>query len=166
MNRVCLLILFLFLSVFLVQASDKSKLEKINQMYKSYKQHFSKVSDINAKEAHELKQKQKVIFVDVREKKEQQISMIPEAIDKETFLKNKSQYRNAIIIPYCTIGYRSGLFCQKLSKEGYKARNLKGSILAWAHAGLKLKQQDKVTTKVHVYGKKWNLLPASHQAIW
>ena len=78
-----------------------------------------------------------------------------------------------IVIPYCTIGYRSGHYTRDLqSRElGLTVRNLAGSILAWTHAGGPLVApgaagaagQAEETRRLHVYGAAWDLAPRAYE---
>ena len=87
-------------------------------------------------------------------------------ISKKRFEESRDAYRNFEIVPYCTIGYRSGVYAQGLQKSGFKTRNLKGSVLSWAHAGGKfVDSKGKATKRVHVYGEKWNLLPEGYEGV-
>jgi len=93
--------------------------------------------------------------------------MIPGAIDEALFEERIEDYRTDAIVVYCTIGVRSGRYVKRLIKDGYDAYNLKGGILAWAHAGGRfVDKTGKETRRVHVYGKRWNLLPKGYEGIW
>ena len=107
-----------------------------------------------------------ILLVDVREKKEIDVSVIPGSMTQAQFEKNKDQYRNKTIVPYCTIGLRSTLYTNKLINEGFKAKNLKGGVLSFAHAGRKFIKDGKETTRVHVYSEAWNLVPKPYQGIF
>jgi hypothetical protein len=39
-------------------------------------------------------------------------------------------------------------------------------MLAWVHEGGKVIDQKGETKRIHVYGRKWNLAPASFEPIW
>jgi hypothetical protein len=39
-------------------------------------------------------------------------------------------------------------------------------VLLWSHEGLPLTSSDGPTRRVHVYGPRWNLLPAGYEAVW
>lgn len=147
-----------------ISKEDQEKLTKVYAMYDEFKDEFKSVTAITPKELKQLKAKYTI--VDVRDKEEQDISMIPAAITKEEFEKNKDKYKDTIVITYCTIGYRSGYYAEKLSKEGFKAQNLKGSILAWVLSGESVQKDGKDVFEVHVYGKKWNILPSKYKSIW
>ena len=117
-------------------------------------------------EVKELARTIPYILVDVREKKEMDVSMIPGAITAKEFETNKETYKNKLIIPYCTIGMRSGKYTDKLVKEGFKAKNLKGGVLAFAHEGFSFINKGEKTKEVHVYGEAWNLLPKAYKGIF
>src|SRR3712207_788055 len=44
--------------------------------------------------------------------------------------------KNEPVVTYCSVGYRSGAFAEKLRAAGYKnVSNLEGSIFRWANEG-------------------------------
>jgi rhodanese-related sulfurtransferase len=146
--------------------SDSEKRDKIEAMYQSYKKDFPGVPDIQISDAMRLLQEGKALFIDVREEKEQQVSMLPGAVTEKQFLKNPEKYRDRTLIGYCTISYRSGKLAEKLNAQGITLLNLKGGLLAWVHAGGKVYDQSGETKRIHVYGKKWNLGPVGYEAVW
>ena len=146
--------------------SDQGKLEKINSMYQEYKESFSDVPDITVRELLQMMSDSNIILVDTREKAECSVSMIPEAVSTEQFEQDITKHKNKTVITYCTIGLRSGQYAERLQKQGLKAYNLKGGILAWAHDGRKFINANKETTRAHVYGPKWNLLPKDYESVW
>jgi sodium/bile acid cotransporter 7 len=154
----------------LVQAddgmNDDARRARIESMYRNYKKDFADVRDIAPAEAMELSKTGQAIFVDVREKKEQEVSMLPGAVTDKEFLKNPERYRDKLIIGYCTISYRSGKLAQKLKARGILMLNLEGGMLAWLHAGGKIYDRAGETRRIHVYGRKWNLAPREVEAIW
>jgi len=146
--------------------SDSEKRDKIEAMYQSYKKDFPGVPDIQLSDAMRLLQEGKALFIDVREEKEQQVSMLPGAVTEKQFLKNPGKYRDRTLVGYCTISYRSGKLAEKLNAQGITLLNLKGGLLAWVHAGGKVYDQRGETKRIHVYGKKWNLGPKDYEAVW
>ncbi|MDA8792190.1 rhodanese-like domain-containing protein [Bacteriovoracaceae bacterium] len=147
--------------------SDDKKLDKINSMYFSYKKDFPAINDISVKDINKNFKAEDVIFVDVREDDEMKISMIPDAIDKQSFEKDIGRHEEKHIIVYCTIGYRSGLYTKKLKELGYDSYNLIGGVLSWSHQLLKfIDSNGDETNQVHVYGKKWNLLHSTYQSVY
>jgi rhodanese-related sulfurtransferase len=146
--------------------SDSEKRDKIEAMYQSYKKDFPGVPDIQIYDAMRLLQEGKALFIDVREEREQEVSMLPGAVTEKQFLKNPGKYRDRTLVGYCTISYRSGKLAEKLNAQGITLLNLKGGLLAWVHAGGKVYDQSGETKRIHVYGKKWNLGPRDYEAVW
>ncbi|MCK5551872.1 MAG: rhodanese-like domain-containing protein, partial [Deltaproteobacteria bacterium] len=99
-------------------------------------------------------------------RREQEVSMLPGAITSEEFEGNMEKYQDKTIVVYCTIGNRSGHYTKHLIEKGIRAYNLRGSILAWIHAGQRLVSDGEETRRVHVYGRKWNLAPKEYEAVW
>lgn len=114
------------------------------------------------------------ILVDVRSKEERDISMIPGAIGVEEFealmKSNPDQLKSQLIIPYCTIGYRSGKYgTQLIEKHGFtNVRNGEGIVL-WTYQGSDLvtkKEDSTVTSKVvHTFGSAWNLAADGYSTV-
>jgi sodium/bile acid cotransporter 7 len=146
--------------------SDDEKRAKVEAMYQGYKKDFPDVQDIEPAEAMRLLQEGKALFIDVREEKEQQVSMLPGAVTEKQFLKDPGQYRDRTLIGYCTISYRSGKLAERLKSQGITLLNLKGGLLSWVHAGGKVYDRSGETRRIHVYGKKWDLGPKDYEAIW
>ena len=145
----------------------ESDIERIDSLYQQSKRKFAETPDISAEELLEKTKTDTVLLVDNREQEERDISMIPGAIPAQSFESDIDQYADATVIVYCTIGDRSGHYTKKLRNRGIEAYNLKGGVLAWAHAGGTFVDGDGNTTnRVHVYGAKWNLLPEGYSAVW
>lgn len=148
-------------------ASAKTNSEKVDAMYKKYKLAFPGVPDLSAAELVEKQKKGKVVLVDNRDPGEQTISIIPGAITDKEFVRDLESYKDKTVVVYCTIGSRSGHYTKKLRKQGIDAYNLKGGVLAWAHAGgAFVDSEGKPTKQVHVYGEKWSLLPEGYEPVW
>jgi rhodanese-related sulfurtransferase len=105
------------------------------------------------------------VVVDVRSEAEVNVSIIPGAITKAEFEKNRQQYEGQTVIPYCTVGGRSGAYAKQLAKEGVTVKNYKGSILEWVGAELPLVTLDgKSTNRVHTYSDRYRI-PAKYQQV-
>lgn len=147
--------------------TDEWKQERIATMYQKYAQKFSQVEDITPSKLQQLQQQEtKLVLVDVREPEEIAVSQIPGAITAEEFENNLQQYQDSMVVAYCTIGYRSGLYAQELQQQGIKVFNLAGSLLAWSHADGELVNAEGVTNQVHVFGRKWQLIAKNYQPVW
>lgn len=96
------------------------------------------------------------VVVDVRAKVESDVSVIPGAITKSEFEKNSLRHQGKVVIAYCTVGYRSGIYANKLTSKGWRAYNYKGSILDWCKHQLPLTTLDgKKTNRVHTYNSRY-----------
>ena len=138
----------------------------IEKMYSGYHEGFPDVPEVEPAALSESLRDHSIVLVDVREPREWAISRIPGAITQAEFERNKETYRNRPIVAYCTIGYRSGQYARRLAAEGFTASNLRGSILAWVHAGEPVVDDDVETKRVHVYGPQWDLLPDGYESVW
>ena len=146
--------------------TDVDKKGIVYRMYAGYKKNFPAVEDITPQQAMRLLQENRVVFVDTREPAEMHVSMLPGAISKEQFLSDPTSYAGNILVSYCTISYRSGVFAKKMASKGIKMHNLRGGLLAWALEGGKVYDTNgDVTKRIHVYGKKWDYPPKGYEAV-
>lgn len=114
-----------------------------------------------------LRHKNLWVLVDVRPARERAVSTLPGAIDLKSFKKQYARFKNSNILFFCTIGERSSSEAMKHKGKYPRVANLRGGILAWAGQGLLFVTADgKMTRTVHVYGKRWNLLPKTYTGVW
>jgi sodium/bile acid cotransporter 7 len=145
--------------------AEVDKLKIVYEMYEEYRKEFSDVKDIYPVEAMRLYREDKLVFVDVREEEELEISMLPGAITKGDFLRDPKGFGNRKIVAYCTIGLRSGIFAKEMAEKKIDIYNLKGSMLAWILEGGRVYHDNKETKRVHVYGNKWDLAPDDYDVV-
>ena len=145
--------------------SMNSSPESIDAMYLTYSKDFSDVKEISV---HDLVRQESpdFVLVDIRSPEERAVSSIPGSITRAEFEGDPDSSRGKVIVAFCTIGYRSGLYAQKLQQQGHDIRNLRGGLLAWCHAGQPVVAASGPTHRVHVYGRKWNLLPEQYHGVW
>ena len=150
----------------------KSELDKrslVATMYQKYAEEFPQVQGITVEDLQQLQRQGKnIVLVDVRSPKERKVSIIPGAIALEEFEENLEQYSSdtAMIVAYCTIGYRSGKYAKKLRQQGINILNLEGSLLAWSHSQGELVNDAGSTRQIHVYGRQWELTADNYQPVW
>lgn len=86
---------------------------------------------------------ERVVIVDVRGCEEQAVSMIPGAVTKEFFeaevlpqLRAQTSQAAPLVVPYCTVGYRSGIYAKELVEQHglQNVRNGEGVIM-WTFDG-------------------------------
>ena len=106
------------------------------------------------------------LIVDVRDEAETDVSIIPGAITLAEFEETRKNHRDKTIITYCTVGYRSGIYAQKLRKDGWNAWNYQGSILDWCDHRLPVVTRlGQSTNQVHTYNSRY-ALAAGYQAVY
>lgn len=153
-------LLFLFLHILVIsQAFGQSKDAAFDKMLSELIDF--KVPTITVEKLKKMQVTDKVYLLDAREKNEYNISHLPTAknigYDNFTMSSVKDIPKDATIVIYCTVGYRSGKVVEKLQKSGYSnVYNLHGSIFEWTNQGNKLvDSKGNATTKVHTYSKDW-----------
>ena len=150
--------------------TDSERKEIVHLMYKQYKKKIPQVKELAPSDIIVRIRNERFVFIDEREHQETSVSTLPHAITKKTYFElleqNPNAYKDATFVAYCTIGYRSGLFAKEMLEKNMVVYNLKGGILGWIHEGGEVFDVHGKTNKVHVYGKKWNLLPVGYEAVW
>ena len=97
------------------------------------------------------------VLVDVRSSAEAGVSMIPGAVTKAYYERNRQKFQGCAVIAYCTIGVRSETYARHLVENGVTARNYKGSILKWASANLPLMTPEGApTNRIHTYSDRYH----------
>ena len=147
------------------ELTDAQKKKIVYQMYADYKKDFPGVKDISPLEAMKLMKQGRLVFVDTRSPAEMKVSMLPNAVTKDEFLKDPSKYKDRTVVGYCTISYRSGLFAEKMSKKGIMIYNLSGGLLAWVLEGGKVYDANGETKRIHVYDEEWNYPPKGYESV-
>jgi rhodanese-related sulfurtransferase len=113
------------------------------------------------------------ILLDERDSEERAVSGIPGAIEPDALpgaIATAKRTLGAVpihIAVYCTIGYRSGKRVIALNRADSQVRavNLRGGILAWvAGGGVLVTPNGKPTKAVHVYAKRWAVVPTDFKA--
>lgn len=116
-----------------------------------------------------------IVLVDVRSEAERRVSMIPSAIGVEDFeldlKKNPDLYKTRLIVPYCTIGYRSGKYGSELIKK-YGCSNVRNGegVVLWTYSGsdlVKIDIKGGVTpaNEVHTFGSVWDLSSPKYTSV-
>lgn len=141
----------------------------VKTTYALVKSEFTNLPDIPSQTILNLSsdQRNNYIVVDVRSPKEREISIIEGSIDQADFEKNIDVFQEKKVVVYCTIGYRSGYYAERLRQQGLDAYNLSEGILGWIQeGGLLVNPNGQVTPKVHVYSRPWDLGVKNHIAVF
>jgi rhodanese-related sulfurtransferase len=111
----------------------------------------------------EIESSGNIYILDTREEEEYLVSHIPGAIPVGFNQFESTVFdsipKDASLITYCSVGYRSEKIGKRLEKMGYSnVRNLYGGIFAWKNAGMSVVSPSGETTdSVHTYNRSWSL---------
>lgn len=147
---------YLIMGVVLTACGQKNFDEKLQSLY-SYT-----VPLIQPSELVEVKKSQPVYVLDIRSSEEFAVSHLEDArfIDYDHFnVKDVQEIpKDAKVVLYCSVGYRSERVGEKLKAAGYEdVSNLYGGIFQWKNEGYPVvNQQQQPTDSVHTYNKDWS----------
>lgn len=111
----------------------------------------------------ELKSMKNVVLLDTREKPEYDVSHLQNARwvgYKDFELSRVSDLpKDANIVLYCSVGYRSEKIGEKLQAAGFRnVHNLYGSIFEWINQGNTVYDSaNRPTARVHAYSRTWGI---------
>lgn len=104
-----------------------------------------------------------ILFLDAREKSEYIVSHIKNAqwIGYDDFELSRVDgiSKDAEIVVYCSVGYRSEKVTQQLKEAGFtNVRNLYGGIFEWVNQdNTVVDQNNAATNQVHAFDKFWGV---------
>lgn len=134
--------------------------KEFNDLLKKY--YDKDFPTISTEEAQKKLNTKNVYFLDIREEEEFEVSHLPGAINYGSNSDNKSILKkipkDAEVIVYCSIGYRSQKAGKELIKLGYThVENLYGGIFQWFNEEKKVvNENNQATRKIHTYNEKWS----------
>lgn len=104
----------------------------------------------------------RITFLDAREKREYEVSHIPGAIwvgyDDFEMSRVGELSKDAPILVYCSVGYRSEKISEKLMQAGYQdVSNLYGGIFEWKNQHRPVVNSQGKTEAVHAYDRVWGV---------
>eukprot|EP00887_Chlorella_sp_A99_P006458 scaffold3.g6458.t1 len=111
---------------------------------------------------------QRVVVVDVRLPEEHAVSTLPGALSIDEFRRQHPGPQDALLlVAFCTIGARSSDWVRERQLEGWRARNLAGSALAWVHAGHPVidPATGEEVKRLHTFAERWSLQPDGIEAV-
>jgi rhodanese-related sulfurtransferase len=103
------------------------------------------------------------IYLDAREKVEFEVSHLKNAIwvgyDDFNLNRVKDLNKDAKVVVYCSVGYRSEKVAEKLKDNGFEnVSNLYGGIFEWKNEDLPIVNTDgEVTDSIHAFDKTWGI---------
>lgn len=112
------------------------------------------------------------IILDTREMNEYVVSHIPGSrlVPYESFRLGALEDldKDATIVVYCSVGYRSERIGEKLLAAGFsKVYNLYGGIFNWLYTGGEIvNMNNEPTLSIHTYNKTWSQWCLTGDKIW
>ncbi len=134
--------------------TDPEYVQKLKELYKN-------TVEVIYPEALSRKLTSKDLYIlDTRSEAEYKVSHIQGArfVDHNSFKLHevKDIPKDAEVVVYCSVGWRSERVGEKLQKAGYNnVKNLYGGIFEWVNQGYQVYNDTGVTKKVHAYSEKW-----------
>jgi len=148
-------------------ADDASRKARVDALYAGYKKDFTTAPEISAEDALALWREGRLLPVDIRSPEERAVSTLPGAVAEQEYLADPQRFAGKTPVPYCTIGYRSGVLAAALAEKGLPVLNMAGGLLGWLHAGGTLVDASgQPANRVHVYGRTWDLAPLAYTSVW
>lgn len=158
MKTKALLWSLVFLSMEMAQCQTKEYSEKLASLYEYT------VPLINSKDLNkELEKAVMPVLLDIRSAEEYDVSRIEGAkfieFDKFSESDVADIPKDAEIIVYCSVGYRSEKIGEKLIGMGYaNVKNLYGGIFQWKNEGNPVVNNHSIETdSVHAYDRYWGI---------
>ncbi|TAE22377.1 MAG: rhodanese-like domain-containing protein [Cytophagales bacterium] len=153
----------LFLLSLATSASTLSMAQPASKAYRTLLSTLYGNSTVPTVTVLQLKKMTNVVLLDTREKKEFNVSHLPNArwvgYDDFTFERVKDIPKTATIVAYCSVGYRSDKVGDKLKAAGYgNVHNLYGSLFEWVNQGNPVVDSSgKPTNRVHGFSRPWGI---------
>ena len=154
-------------------STDDERYHAAKAMMMEYTSQFPDIDVISSEEIIEImKCGENTWLVDVRNVEEQDVSMLPGALSKYEFeaaIKKGDVAPTDLIISYCTIGYRSGVYSMELYTRGFQNVKNGEGILLWTYTNVPLvvKNTDgKVVPahSIHTFGDKWDIASTRYRS--
>lgn len=103
-----------------------------------------------------------VLFLDARSRREFDVSHIPGAgwvgYDEFSSARTQGLPRDAQMVVYCSVGYRSEKIAERLRALGFRnVSNLVGGIFDWVNLGNPVVDSAGTTRRVHAYDRIWGV---------
>ena len=156
--------------------TELSGIEESRAMSIAYTSKFEQCPAISLSEIEKLRGEGHVylILIDVRTEEERAVSIVEGALSQRQFEALKldpeaDDCAKHILVTYCTIGFRSGLYGKELAKKGWgdRVRNGEGIVVFSYDSKLKLVDPStgEDTNRIHCFGSDWDKAHPSKEAV-
>jgi len=156
---------FLFFLLIVNACTNTSNLYTWAEVDRLIVKEFPNIPQLTTSELETLlsNHKNEVILLDARESNEFAIShlkgahLVESEIEALTIIDDSPA--NAVIVAYCSVGYRSAELVEGLQDRGFSNTiNLQGSLFKWANEGRPVYKGNEIVKSVHPYNQKWGTL--------
>lgn len=152
-KKIAILTLSLLPGALFSQIKSNDYKEMLDVMYK----HTAPLISVDS-----LKQLKNVYLLDAREENEFEVSHLKNAKNVGYIWFDMRKVadipKDANVVVYCSVGYRSEKISEKLIKNGFhKVHNLYGGIFEWVNEHNPVYKSNGVqTSEIHTYNKSWS----------
>ena len=149
-------LIVLLLSAYASACGQRSFDQQLESMYRRT------VPLIRPSALDSLEQERPVVLLDTRTPEEYAVSHLPNArfVDYDTFTPQEVDDipKEAKVVVYCAVGYRSERVGEQLQEAGYEhVQNLYGGIFEWKNQGHDVvNPRGQPTDSVHTYNRRWS----------
>jgi rhodanese-related sulfurtransferase len=136
---------------------------RLPALERAIRNRFPDVREIEVRELEAMLSRdpgEQPILLDARTPEEFAVSHLPGAVLADSVERARALLAEAPserdVVVYCSVGYRSALLARELAGDGHRrVSNLRGSIFAWANAGLPVHRAGRPVSDVHPYDARW-----------
>lgn len=153
----------LCLAVLQIGCSQETKWAAVNRLIDTQFEDVPRITTDSLSERLGDDVARRPVLLDARTPEEYAVSHLPGARrvdpDAEAFPSLDTLDRDAPVVVYCSVGYRSARVAKRLRKAGFRnASNLHGSIFRWANEGRPVVRDGRRVREVHPYDDTWGAL--------
>ena len=162
-STICYYLLFLAIIFLVLIISACSRYNELNwnQVKLEIKSAYPSVPHITIDELYRrFSTMENILLIDAREPEEYAISHLKDAkqysqkLEVATLIKSDGS--RALVVVYCSVGYRSAELALGLIEDGFtNVVNLEGSIFEWVNAGFPVYRGTQIVNTIHTYNRKW-----------
>lgn len=152
LKKTAILLFLIFPIAVFAQIKNQDYKEMLDAMY----EHSVPLISVDS-----LKHLKNVYLLDARENKEYDVSHLKNAKQVGYIWFDMRKVvdipKDATVVVYCSVGYRSEKIAEKLQKNGFQnVHNLYGGIFEWVNQHQPVYKTNGVqTSEIHTYNKSW-----------
>ena len=146
-------------AIFVASMQGQDPVDRLDFIKQRVRLTFPQAPQLRTEElARRLEAGERLILLDVRRAEEYAVSHLPGAIRVDPDAVPELPLgigRDASVVAYCSVGWRSSKWVEALREQGIDAVNLEGSIFQWVAEDRPLRRGELEVDVVHPYGRAW-----------